>query len=305
MIFKWVSHPDLSARERLMMIMFEMGMATLEDLSIVTGHSESYVFHLYKQIRYRPTKEAVEQLNRELQKVRCSKSMDDVQKKARTKEIKQQIENLRAEWALSYRQAVGTRGSSRRLYALGPKGIEYCMTLMHNNGSWQIKESQKKHYDGVNKILTRLISTFGRDRLSWYYSAEATDILLQVWEVIRQKSWEQNPKLALKEKRKMIRPDALCGIDDDHYWIEFDNDTEKNKQLINKMRGYKETIGVKQARNINFPVVWVTTNQRRKDKLEGIWEHVKINYYPGEKMPEMRFFVQGGERDWFEKKHQK
>jgi hypothetical protein len=303
MIFKWVYHTDLNARERLMMVMFEMGMATLKDLSIVMGYSEDYIFHLYKQIRYRPTKEAVEQLNYELREIKASTSFTDIQKKEKAKEIKQTIKNLRDEWAVSYRQAVESRGSNNRLYTLGPKGIEYCMTFMHERGSWKIKESQKNHYDGVNKILTRLIQSFGRNRLKWYYSSEATDVLLRIWEMIKQDEWERNPKLARKEKREMIRPDGLCLIDNTPYWIEFDNDTEKSKQLVEKMRSYRNAIAVEEAESINYPVIWVTTNPHRRDELNNIWEIVKEEYYSGERVPEMYFFVKEEETEWFEKRH--
>ncbi len=303
MIFRWVYHPALKPYERLMMVLFEMGMATLEDLSVVMGHTEDRLFRMYKQIRNILSKEEVDKLKRELKEISAASTSND-QKTEQLKEVKKKIKEIRIQWAKAHRQTVEHRGSNSRLYSLGEKGVEYCMTIMHERGSWNIRESQKNHYNGVNKILTRLIKAFGSNHLKWYYSSEATDVLVRIWEVIKQDRWRRDPKLARKERREMIRPDGLCIIANNHpYWFEFDNDTEKSKQLIEKFRSYRNTISPKQAENINYPVIWVTTSQYRRDEMENIWVMVREEYYVEKDVPEMYFFVQGDETEWLKERH--
>lgn len=304
LIFRWAYHISLKPWERLMMVMFEMGMATLEDLSTVMGYTEDRIFRMFKQIRNTMTKEEVDKLKRELKGIEVDAHLTIEQKNVRIKELKQQIKEIRNQWAKSHRQTVEHRGSTQRLYSLGPKGVEYCMSIMHERGSWDIKESQKDHYNGINKILTRLIATFGRSHLKWYYSAEATDLLIRTWEIVKQDEWQQNPKLARKEKREMIRPDGLCVLANAYYWIEFDNDTERSKQLIEKYRGYRNTISQEVVETINYPVIWVTTSPYRRDEMENIWEIVKEEYYAGKSVPKMYFFVQGDETEWLKKRHE-
>jgi hypothetical protein len=304
MIFRWVHHTSLNPRERLMMVLFEMGMATLKDLSVVLGYTEDRIYQLFKQIRYLKTQDEVAELKVELEKVKSDVNLDKKQKAKRIKEINRKIKKIRDEWVRTYRKIPEKRGSENRLLALGGKGVEYCTSLMHERGAWEIKESQKDHYDGTNKILVRLIKEFGQERLKWYYSYEARDVLVRTWESIMSEEWKQNPKLARKMKKEMIKPDALCLIDNVAYWIEFDNDTEKTKQLVEKYRSYQKTICPEEAQNIKYPVIWVTTSTHRRDELQNIWEVAKDEYLlKDESFPEMFFFVAGEETGWFKERH--
>ena len=302
MIFRWVHHTNLKPWERLMMVMFEMGMATLEDLSIVMGYSEKRIFRMYQHIRDFLAKSEIEKLNQEAKEIE-KENYSKEEKEQLLKEIQRKIQEEKNLYAKPHRQIVEHRGSASRLYSLGQKGIEYCMTLIHEKGSWDIKESQLNHYNGINKILIRLIKVFGKENLRWHYSYEATEVIFRVWEVIRQEEWAKNPSLARQEKRRMIRPDALCIIANSPYWIEFDNDTERMKQLIEKYLGYCKTIGIEETININYPIIWITTHSYRRDEMKRIWETVKEEYYPEQAPIEMEFFVQGEEADWFMKRH--
>ncbi|WP_028778725.1 replication-relaxation family protein [Shimazuella kribbensis] len=303
MIFQWISHPALRPYERLMMVLFEMGMVTLEDLSVVMGYTEKRVFKIYQQVQNTLAKDKVDKLKHELTAIEVDSSLNDEQKVSQSKEIKKKIKKEKSRWTKSSRQITENRGSTSRVYSLGPKGVEYCLGIMNERGSWDIKDGQMYHYIGVNGILTRLINHYGRDNFNWYFSREATDIIIRTWEIIRKNEWSKDPKLAVKEKREIIRPDGLLVMDNQMYWMEFDNDTERSKQIIQKYREYRNTIVPKYAENLNAPVLWVTKTERRRDSLANNWEMVKEEYYSDAKVQQMYFFVEGEETEWLEKRH--
>ncbi|MEK4799985.1 replication-relaxation family protein [Thermoactinomyces sp. FSL K6-2592] len=299
MITRWINHTGLNPVERLMMVMFELGMATLEDLSIVMGYKQERVYRLYQQIQNlgKPEIDRLKSQFKEIEEARIPQE----EKKERIKILKKKIQEEKRQWAKPHRRVSEQRGSKARMYSLGPKGVKYCRSLMNEQGYWDIKSGQIDHYYGLNKILIRTIQTFGTERLGWYSSYEATDILISAWELLRKKEWEQNQQLARLEKRQMIRPDALLILDNVSYWVEFDNNTERSRQLIQKYQGYQRAIAhYEETQEVNHPVLWVTTNQYRRDEMERIWELVKKDY---SRVPKMHFFVQGQETDWLKRRH--
>ncbi|SDY87271.1 replication-relaxation family protein [Thermoactinomyces sp. DSM 45892] len=299
MLFRWIGHAFLRPHERLMLVLFEMKVSSLEDLATVSGYTTNRILHLYKQIRNIPTKARVDELKKEFNVIAKS-DLPDKQKKKKMTEIKVQIRELRNQWAKPHRQIYEKQGSNKRLYSLGPKGIEYCLHIMQvNKGTWDITGEQNAHHNGVNGILTRLIHLLGHREFKWFYSSESSDLIVRTWEMIKKDEWSSDPKLARKEKKEMIRPDALLVMPNNfRLWFEFDNNTEWTKQITEKFRAYRNTISPNSAESINYPVIWITPTEYRAEELRNIWESVKDEFYSNQKVPDMHFFVEGEEVEW-------
>lgn len=256
MIFHWVDHPDLKAIDRFIMVLYELGMADRHHLSSVLGWKENTVRWAIRELRSRGA--APEEKD---------------------------------EW-LSFKTP--THGRRKHMYALGPRGIQYAQsTMMQRSSIKEVSDSQWGHYLGLNNILVRLIESVGREKLKWYNTFEATDYLFRAIKMMKKEEWEKNPKLEREDRRKIIRPDALISIEDQMYWLEFDNDTEWTRQIESKMNDYVETLTSIQDPN---PVIWVTTSERRCNFLKEIWEYTRLNF---DLVPKMYFFEEGQETELF------
>lgn len=256
MIFHWVNHPDLRALDRFIMVLHELGMADRRHLGSVLGWKENTVRWAIREMRSRGS----------------------------TPEEKD-------EW-LSFKTPA--RGRRRNMYALGSQGIQYAQSIMMQRGSVrEVSDGQWGHYLGLNNILVRLIESVGREKLKWYNTLEATDFLFRAMKMMKKEEWSKNSKQEREDRRKIIRPDALISIEDQMYWVEFDNDTEWTRQIENKMHDYVETLTSIQDPN---PVVWITTSERRCNFLKDIWEYSRLNF---DLVPKMYFFEEGQEVELF------
>ena len=78
-----------------------------------------------------------------------------------------------------------------------------------------------------------------------------------------------------------IRPDAFIRLENQNFWIEFDNSTETSIQLLKKYRLYITNI----ARLEDFKnVIWVTKDVKRRDFLSKVWKDygndvIKMNFF--------------------------
>ena len=161
----------------------------------------------------------------------------------------------------------------RSIYRLSQKGILYAQNLTGNYSAKTAPESQIGHFLGLNNILERLIENFGRD-FEWYNTKEAADYLFTL----------RLSKVGGNEtelQKTYIRPDAFLKIENQNFWIEFDNSTETSIQLLKKYRLYIANI----ARLEDFKnVIWVTKDVKRRNFLNRVWKDygndvIKMNFF--------------------------
>lgn len=174
MIFRWVDHENYLRSEQLMAIVFDLGMASFQQLQIITGWSPIMIKKSLHQIRKRG-----------------GKSSED-----------------KEQWIKKYPLAV-RRSSDSFVYTLGKLGINYVHEMMEEKQ--RIREaprSQAKHYYGINQILVRLIkSGSSRANITWLSTVEATDVLYRLWqrknlEVKRRDLIRPDARLLLEDGKK-------------------------------------------------------------------------------------------------------
>lgn len=146
MIFRWLDHPSFHRDEQLIAILYDLGMASMRQLKVITGWSPNFLKLQLKRIR----------------------------KRARTPEEKDL-------WLKSY-PIPGTRRNVA--YALGRLGLEYAQDMaMETHRAREAPQAQVIHFLGINDILVRLLEQgVSRERIVWLSSTEATDALLRRWE---------------------------------------------------------------------------------------------------------------------------
>ncbi|GIM47694.1 hypothetical protein DNHGIG_32430 [Collibacillus ludicampi] len=172
-------------------------------------------------------------------------------------------------------------------YALGRLGIQYALEMrFEQSRGKEPPQSQIAHYVGTNEVLVRLLQAgVSREQVQWLSSKEATDYLVSLWE------W------AGKElnRRRTIRPDARLILNEQRFWIEYDNDTENPRQLERKFHDYVNTLV---PVGENSPVLWIASNDQRKRYLEMNWKSFQRNFYKESKVPNMMFFTEGEETNF-------
>ncbi len=263
-MLNWIDHPSYRRDEQLMHLLFECGMATFQQLRVITGWSTR---NLKWQIhRLHERRENGGRVRRQQEE------------KAKDSEP----------WLISHFLS-RPYGKSRVAYSLGRPGIQYVHDMRQEENK-KVKDppvGQALHFIGTNEILVRCLKDMGRDRVNWLSTQAVTDLLLLS---LKDKS-DANP-----DRRNMIRPDARLTVDGSHFYIEFDNDTEMPRQLERKFHRYVQTL---QPNRDTSPIVWITTHEKRKDYLQRNWEAIKRKYYSNFMPPSMYFFVQGTELSFF------
>lgn len=173
------------------------------------------------------------------------------------------------------------RNAGVSAYVLGKQGMKYAqeMRFEYNRGR-EAPQSQIAHYIGVHEVVVRLLeSGVPRSQVQWLSTLEAAELLLRMWE------W--NGKEI--NRRELIRPDARLIFSDKRYWIEYDNNTEGPRQLERKFHDYVKTLV---PINENSPVLWVTSDEQRKDYLARNWTAFCRQFYQDKPVPTMKFFVE-------------
>lgn len=181
-------------------------------------------------------------------------------------------------------------------YSLGNAGLKY---VSRNFGYPMMKETtqtQSAHSLGLTDVCIRLIDAVCKEKMEWYGTKEAAQILYRM-----RKAQDIN----LTEKN-IIRPDAYLVMGQKNYWIEYDNCTEGTKRIEEKLMDYvthlyalssfwKDPTGKRHSPINRSPVIWITTQFQRKRYLESIWNQmIQLRLYEIW-IPEMLFFVQSDE----------
>lgn len=177
------------------------------------------------------------------------------------------------------------RKKSPMVYGLGRAAMQYVHDMRHEDR--KVRDTplgQARHFIGINDVLVRALQILDRGSITWLPSYEATDrLILNI----------NNKKDETFNRRNMIRPDAKLTIKGAAYYIEFDNDTENPRQLEKKFHSYVQTLSA--INDLVSPILWITTNAKRKSYLQRNWEATKRISYPGQNLPKMYFFEEGEE----------
>lgn len=258
----YLRRDDLGNRLRLLLALFELGMADRYQLSVILQMSLHNLDMYMKLLNHKSTE-------------------------------KERV-------ILSYRKY-----RHPRMYALGPIGWKMVMEFLQENLPYHQKSDlQIGHYRGLTGILARLIEKMGYEqsleRIKWHNTHEATNILKYPWFLARWEEWKENDRLRREEEQRMIRPDARLIIDDQAYWVEYDNGTEREDQIKEKYRMYVRSLGnLPPYANLHNPVVWVTVDGKRVNALKQWWQVVReepeFQHYDWK--PKMGFFVAGEETE--------
>lgn len=166
------------------------------------------------------------------------------------------------------------------VYTLTRSGVEKAHEMIGIESRITTTEMQIRHMLGLNEVLFRFLRKFGFDGVAWQSTREATETLL----LLRVDGTETTES---DLRTSVIRPDAILTLNDQWWWVEFDNNTETSLKLYKKYRMYIRNL---EPLDESFHhVVWVTKNEKRRDSMKKIWD--KLN----EKKIQMRFFVEGNE----------
>ena len=261
MLFRWIGHSEFRKHEQLIGVMYDAGISTLDQLSVLTGWTHGVVKNLIARIRH------------------MKAEGDDKDSWIKVMIIK---------------QATTDKSATKRAtaYTLGLRGMAYVHAMMRDDMKYrESPEGQAMHFIGTNEILVRLLkSGMDRQRLKWLTSTEATDVLVMYFEEIKKEL----------ERRTFIRPDAYLSIGEKWFWIEYDNDTERTRKLERKFHNYVQTL-IPVPNASPDPVVWVCPTTQRRDYLQDQWQMVVELFYQSRKIPHMHFFTNGEDTDFFHK----
>lgn len=260
MLVDWLFHPDYTKKEKLLWVLFSLGMADRNHLAQALNCSVYNVDRIIKE------------WNR---KQSATDRTILVRRPAR---------------------------DQPRMYYLGPRGWAQVMEWLEEDRRYNGKGKRiAGHYRGINEIFLRLVSGIGyeqiRERLTWYSSYEAWEILLYPWSLANAERWK-DPEVRKEEEQLITRPDARVVIEDQAFWVEFDNGTKRERPIKDQFRRYIQSLAyLPEYVGVHDPVVWVTTTEKRRKDLKRWWSIIKREpeYENLERIPDMYFFIEGEE----------
>ncbi len=274
MIFHWVNHQQLKNYEKLICILYDCGMATVEQLMIVTGWGESLV----------------------RKNLMIISNMEDGKNKDK--------------WLLKTASKRTIIGQPSQAYYLGPRGMKYALLINGNQTSSRVSSpAQLHHYLRTLNIVIRLIEAgVSRDLITWNSPHECIAMVYSLWERrVRNLDFETLKKLSRPDARLAIGDQAYwIEFDND---TEGSRMLEKKFQrYVNTIAPYKFEHRIIHETPLKKPVLWVTISEKRRKFLENIWGAVcKSIYrdYDEDQLPTMYFFVEAEETSYFENRTMK
>jgi hypothetical protein len=287
-INRWLNEmPSLKNKERLLCILYTLGVATREQLEVITGWTAIKVRDRIKELRdqvpipeyHRLQKQMLEQAKKENNITEL-----DLQKlEAKVAKTTVNIEKKRSDW-VTILQPNGAKGIS--YYTLGHDGIVLAKEIRREyikQGAKQKAKTQTDHFYGTNEVLCRLRRKECIED-DWMSSGEAQQDLHYYWN--REHAGKKIP----------YRPDALLRLDDDRYYIEFDTGSESNGRLRgrfnNCLKLYNHVTDLKRDRLPN-EIIWVCRTAKRKERIEQIAKEIVEDY----KTDQMKKIVKDVEND--------
>jgi len=131
--------PQLSVADRLILVLYDLGIATREQIAEISGWSETRIKGAIQRVR---------------------NFGEDGEKD---------------DWIRSWQP----KKNQPRVYALGERGIEHARALRGEYADARKRPLQGHvyHFVGLNQILCRLVKAFGRENVRWLSGKEAASLL--------------------------------------------------------------------------------------------------------------------------------
>jgi len=248
--------PDLSNQDRMIGVLFKLGIATREQLVTITGWTTTQVKGALNRIRRLGS-----------------------------------TEKEKDEWVMIWTP----KKHQESVYSLGPKGIEYaCGLLDEEVGNRRPLTGQIAHFLGINEILCRLIRA-GRRPDVWFGTKETASYLYHEL-TQREFEWDRGERryvaVKLKTPKLKIIPDAMVQIGDSAYFLEYDTGTENGHKVKAKFQKYFQ---LRVELGTIPPVIWVTVTETRKNFLLRMWKEAMSEFPENMRFPEMHMFTAGEE----------
>jgi hypothetical protein len=140
------------------------------------------------------------------------------------------------------------------------------------------------------------------NNLRFYNTNDATELFLYPWQVAYGEEWEDR-KFRQEKCKGMPKPDFFIENNKEGWWGEFDTRSEGPNRIKGKLRQYYRAFNQLGERSRSRkPIVWVTTSASRVRDMKSWLEDIKKEpEFQGMKNPppDMFFFVEGEETRFF------
>lgn len=306
-ITRWIDEnetPNLVSADRLIALIYDLGITTKEQLVTLTGWPEQRVVSAIKAIRNKvrmPERLKLDQrlLRRvESEEIKMDES-DYAKLQASVADRLYKLESQRDKWLVIYRPD----RNRESYYTLGAIGVEYACAMHEEPSSrWKIKpKNQMNHFVGVNEILCRL-RRIGIQEEEWFGGKETAQELYYHFERFKRKH-----KSARKDTLYW-RPDAYLRLPNgEDYFLEFDTGHERSsrlrKRFTNCLKLYHALADVDAS--LQPPTVWVVRSKQRKETIERIGKEVLEDWrvdnpsFDIERLPSALCLIEGQDTDFF------
>lgn len=263
LIFTWLDEektPNFRRKDRLIGILFDLGITSKEQLLTVTGWTANQITGTINKIR-----QAVPERERD-----------------------------------SWIRFWAPGESRKFVYSLGEKGIQHACAMVNQEvGRRKPLEGQIAHFLGINDILCRLIRAGTRPKL-WYSTKEASSFVyhhLTERELYYDDDEERFTELKIRTPKFKIHPDAMVSTDRGTFFVEYDTGSENGHKIEDKFHKYAH---LRVILGSIPPVLWVTATEQRRDYLIRVWRRAQGKYPEGYRFPEMHIFAAGDETEFLQ-----
>lgn len=304
MIFDWLDEkktPGLKKTERLMGILFDLGMAKYDQLLAITNWTPNQLKGAKNRIRamgLNGETKAAEKLLKQLENsvISLIRNGDKITEnhlmwiRNSLRAITKEDEN-RDDWLKIYL----AYNRNDHVYSLGPQGVRYVADMMDRQSSYkELGAGQREHALGMTEILARLMRA-GAKPEQWLSSREASDRIAHIQEDLTiEQDANGNWEFEKVKRGKTIRPDGAVKINGRWFYIEYDRGTKHGEKIRDQINDYIQLPG-KIGQAID-PIIWVVGHQERTEELrDRIYPEVMRKYPEDYPAPEMHFFTEGEE----------
>jgi hypothetical protein len=302
---KWLDEkemPMFTNAERLAAVLYTLGIASKDQLRILTSWTENQLNEAIRSLRgkvpfpetLRVERNRIKELEKD-EEARQSAEFEEM--KAKYTDKYERIEEERDKWLVVIRPKM----NSNSYYTLGEKGVKMaCDIRFEPYARWKVvPKVQVRHFVGINDILCR-IRQAGVFETDWQSGREAERELYYYWN-----RYVKRPEFTEKgyDKKLACKPDAFLELNDHRYYLEFDTGTESKAKLQERFYNYLRLWNTVQEELPAENVVWVCTNERRKKQIieaaNIAYEHYCQDYViETPVVPRSFVFVEGEETDF-------
>lgn len=302
---KWLDEKEMpmyTNAERLAAVLYTLGIASKDQLRILTNWTENQLNEAIRSLRGKvPFPEALRVERNRIKEMEKDKelrnSVEFVELKAKYTDKYKRIEEERDKWLVVIRPKM----NSSTYYTLGEKGTKLaCDIRFEPYSRWKVvPRVQIRHFTGINDVLCR-IRQAGVLEADWLCGREAERELYYYWN-----RYVKRPGFTEKgyDKKLTCKPDAYLELEDQRYYIEFDAGTESRGKLRDRFYNYLKLWNTVNEALPAETVIWVCTNERRKNQIidaaNTAFDHYCQDYViDSPVVPKSFVFVEGEETDF-------